>query len=251
MAFGFFNQSLFTTLPTALITLGLVGAGIGASSCKTVGSPNETTSTDKSITPPTKTVVPSEPMVIAKPVKDYDTKTLKTNLANAMSEELKNKQLWALFLREQEAGTPCHGTATEVYYFADKGDNNQDGYPVVTAQPMPMNGPCGFVLDTQLKKFNDIGGNLMESTPMGEIGTFDKIRISVKQAIINSERRHKTFKYSQGVKVYRHLHPDMWNFPWYAIYGEACGLSATVIMNASTGEIVPNMESPPTLCPQP
>lgn len=191
----------------------------------------------------------NDSMATALPLRDYDVKVLKQNLKNVLSDELKDKQLWALFLRESEVDAPCPGMATEIYYLADKGDNNQDGYPVVTAKPMPMNGPCGFLLNTELKKFSEIGGNLMESTPMGEIGTFDKIRVSVKQAIINSERRYKTFKYSQGLKIYRHLHPDMWSFPWYAIYGEACGQSATVIMNAATGEMVHHMEAPPAECP--
>jgi hypothetical protein len=191
----------------------------------------------------------SESMNKALPLKDYDVATLKSHLKNVVTDELKDKQLWALMLKEPDSDAACAGMAVEVYYFADKGDNNTDGYPVVTAKPMPMNGPCGFLVSTELKKFRDIGSNLMESTPMGEIGTFDNIRVSIKQAITISQQRYKTFKYSQGVKVYRHLHPDMWSYPWYAIYGEACGASATVIMNASTGAMVPNMEAPPPECP--
>jgi hypothetical protein len=223
-----------STLPVlAMASIGVVG-------CKT---------TDKPASAPAQIANTGDPMAVAMPVRDYDIATMKTNFKNVMSDELKGKQLWALFLKEPETDALCRGMATEVYYFADKGDNNQDGYPVVTAKPMPMNGPCGFLIGSELKRFSEIGGNLMESTPMGEIGTFDKIRVSVKQAIINSQARYKTFKYSQGVKIYRHLHPDMWSFPWYAIYGEACGQSATVIMNANNGVIVPNMEAPPAECP--
>lgn len=192
----------------------------------------------------------SDEMPTGRAVKEYDIATLKKHLKNVMSDELKNKQLWALFLREPESqDVACAGMATEIYYFADKGDDNLDGYPVVTAKPMPMNGPCGFLLSTELKRFNEIGGHLMESTPMGEIGTFDKIKISVKQAVVLSQQRYKTFRYGQGVKIYRHLHPDMWTHPWYALYGEACGQGATVIMNASTGQIVPNIDAPPPECP--
>jgi hypothetical protein len=234
MTRSFSSILMGSTLPV------LIMASVGVVGCKT---------TDKSASAPAQIGKPGEPMAVAMPVRDYDIATLKTNLKNVMSDELKGKQLWALFLKEPEADAPCSGMATEIYYFADKGDNNQDGYPVVTAKPMPMNGPCGFLISSELKRFSEIGGNLMESTPMGEIGTFDKIRVSVKQAIINSQVRYKTFKYSQGVKIYRHLHPDMWSFPWYAIYGEACGQSATVIMNANNGVIVPNMEAPPAECP--
>lgn len=231
-----FSSFLFgSTLPAMLTTI-----LFGFSGCKTA---------DKPASSPSQVNSTGESMPVAMPVKDYDIATLKKNLTNVMSDELKGKQLWALFLKEPEADALCQGMANEIYYFADKGDNNQDGYPVVSAKPMPMNGPCGFLLSTELKRFSEIGGHLMESTPMGEIGTFDKIRVSVKQAIINSQARYKTFKYSHGVKIYRHLHPDMWSFPWYAIYGDACGQSATVIMNASNGVIVPNMEAPPAECP--
>ena len=192
----------------------------------------------------------TNPLMTALPVTDYDLAAVKAHFNNIMGDELKDKQLWAMFLREPDADTACKGMAIETYYFADKKDNNIAGYPVITAKPMPMNGPCGFLINSELKQFNDIGGELMESTPMGEIGTFDKIRISVKQAIITSQRKYKNFKYKNGVKIYRHLHPAMWNFPWYAIYGEACGLGATVIMNATTGEFVANMESPPAECPR-
>ena len=225
----------FGRLPV-LVSL-VVGTGYG---CKT---PDKTPASTTTLT------AVSEDMPVARAVKDYDVVTLKKNLKNVMSEELKNKQLWALFLKEPESDAACAGMATEIYYFADKGDDNRDGYPVVTAKPMPMNGPCGFLVSTELKRFSEIGGNLMESTPMGEIGTFDKLRISLKQAVLLSQQRYKTFKYSQGVKIYRHLHPDMWTNPWYALYGEACGQGATVIMNANTGQIVPNMEAPPPECP--
>jgi len=215
-------------------------ASLAFSGCKTSEKNPTSTAKSQELSPDT---------ITALAVRDYDIATLKSHLSHIKTDELKNKQLWAMFLKEPEAEALCAGMATEVYYFADKGDDNSAGYPVVTAKPMPMNGPCGFLVSSEVKGFNEIGGSLMESTPMGDIGTFDKIRVSVKQAIINSQRKYKTFKYGQAVKIYRHLHPDMWSYPWYAIYGEACGVSATVIMNASTGEFVPNMESPAPECP--
>lgn len=235
------NYNLRSNVAISIVGGILLFTSVALTGCKTTGPK------DASLTSTGQTM--SDGMTTALPVKEYDVAALKSHLKNVMTDELKDKQLWALMLNEPESDAACAGMAVEVYYFADKGDNNNDGYPVVTAKPMPMNGPCGFLISTDMKKFRDIGGNLMESTPMGEIGTFDKIRVSIKQAITISQQRYKTFKYGQGVKVYRHLHPDMWSYPWYAIYGEACGASATVIMNASTGTIVPNMEAPPPECP--
>ena len=224
--------------PILVFSLAMIALGAGA--CKTTAS-----GAGASV----KSQEPASGMVTALPINGYDIATLKSHLNYVKSDELKNKQLWALVLREPDADAACPGLVTETYYFADKGDNNTEGYPVITAKPMPMNGPCGFLMNSELKRFSDIGGELMESTPMGDIGTFDKIRVSIKQAITLSQHKYKTFKYNHGVKVYRHLHPDMWAYPWYAIYGEACGVSATVIMNAATGEVVPNMEAPAVECP--
>lgn len=194
---------------------------------------------------------PSTEAITAQSVLDYEVSTLKRHLANAQSGDLANKVLWSMFLEEPQSDTPCPGKALEAYYLIDGGNDPADKVHLVTAKPMPMNGPCGLALDIEVKPTSEVSRALMESSPLAEIGTFDKIKISIKQAVAKTESHYKTFKYQDGIKIYRHLHPTTWDFPWYAVYGTSCGLDSTAYINAQTGEIMDMIDSPPLgSCPQ-
>ncbi len=183
--------------------------------------------------------------VIAESVLSFDVKTLKAHLANAQDPAMTKLGLWSAFLEEPQQDSPCPGKAIESYYMIDQSaEDAAEKIYVFSAKPMPMNGPCGLVLDTEIKNFNEASRALMESSPLAEIGTFDKIKFSVKQAVEKAETHYKTFKYRDGVKIYRHLHPTTWNHPWFALYGTACGIDATVYFNAETAEIIDMLDSP-------
>lgn len=185
--------------------------------------------------------------IIAESPLSFDVKMLKAHLANAQDPSTPNLGLWSAFLEEPNQDSPCPGKAIETYYMLDKStDDAAENIYVLSAKPMPMNGPCGLVLDTELKKFNEVSRALIESSPLSEIGTFDKIKFSIKQGVERVEAHYKNFKYRDGVKIYRHLHPTTWNHPWFAIYGTSCGIDSTAYFNAETGEILDMLDSPST-----
>lgn len=183
--------------------------------------------------------------IIAESPLAFDVTMLKSHLANAQDPEMPKLGLWTAFLEEPQQDSPCPGKALESYYMLDtSAEESADKIYVVTAKPIPMNGPCGLVIDTEVKNFNDVSRALMESSPLSEIGTFDKIKFSIKQAVEKSEAHYKNFKYRDGVKIYRHLHPTTWDHPWFALYGTACGIDSTVYFNAETAEIIDMLDSP-------
>jgi hypothetical protein len=183
--------------------------------------------------------------IIAQSALSFDVNMLKTHLANAIDPSLPKLGLWAAFLEESQQDSPCPGKVLESYYMLDTStDEPAETVYVTTAKPMPMNGPCGLVIDTEVKNFNQVSRALMESSPLAQIGTFDKIKFTIKEAIDRSEANNKNFKYRDGVKIYRHLHPTTWDHPWYAIYGTACGIDSTVYFNAENAEIIDMLDSP-------
>lgn len=219
------------------VSLIFVAAALVTSGCRTTSASSTARSKSQ-----------SEDSIVAMPVKDYDLASLKSHLANAQDGELAGKALWAMILIEPEKDAPCPGMAEEDYYFITNTEEPEDKVYVASGKPMPMNGPCGLVFDVKEKTSAETSGALMGSSPLAEIGNFDKIKITVKQAIEMSQAKFKTFKYRDGVKIYRHLSPSTWDFPWYVIYGEACGASAAVLMNAQTGDIIETADTPPSTC---
>jgi hypothetical protein len=187
--------------------------------------------------------------VSATAVRNFDVKTLKSHLANVKNnEELSGQFLWAMLLVEPSSDGPCPGLAQEKYFFVKNLESHDGKISVAEGNPMPMNGPCGLVFDVQEKSANDVGGTLMGSSPLAEIGTLDRIKYSVGDAIKSAESRYKTFKYKEAVKVLRLLQPDHWDDPWFWIYGEACGQQSSVMMNARTGVFLETMDTPPAKC---